>query len=392
MRCSHCDAWMTPELRACPQCSAPLHGHATGADLVEAHRRKIAATRQRWQAGDAKEPSGPRAGLRTPRARDVETTPEIVAELAAPLNLLRLHSGLSPFRRLAVRRKELGRPQELRLEARPAVAQAWAAPVSGGLEVGLEPPALVPSPAAFPDDEAVPVDLRLEIFESARPVVVRQLPTSAEPADLWHAVAGEEPVLAGCVTPNAPVLAALLAGLEGDVMAYRTADGRRLQRELEAVARVVNGLGLRYAPAAAAWGGSRGQRVANPEQVLASRRVCCLDLAILWASLLERLGMHPLILLLESESSAPGHACCGVWTADIRSRQPVVRDATVLERAVGSGDLLLFDPTLPYAGAGDAELSSALAAGRRCLTRRPVALDLAACRSRGLTPLPRRPR
>ena len=318
--------------------------------------------------------------------------PELDAELAGPLNLLRLHSGLSPLRRLVVRRQEAGSSQELHLEARPAVVQAWQAPISGGLSVSFEPPALVPDPSGFPDDEARSVELWLEVREGGRVVGRRSLPTKAEPADLWHAVAGEEPVLAGCVTPNTPVLAALLAGLEGDVMAYRSADARRLRQELEAVARVVNGLGLRYAPAAAAWGGHRGQRVALPERVLASRRVCCLDLAILWASLLERLGMHPLILLLESGSSAPGHAICGVWTADIRSRQPVVRDAAVLERAVGSGDLLLFDPTLPYAGTGDAELSSALEAGRQCLIRRTVALDLATCRSRGLTPLPRRSR
>ncbi len=50
-----------------------------------------------------------------------------------------------------------------------------------------------------------------------------------------------------------------------------------------------------------------GQKILPPEEILDIGRGTCLDLALLYAACLERIGLYPLIFLI------PGHAFLGVW-------------------------------------------------------------------------------
>ena len=52
---------------------------------------------------------------------------------------------------------------------------------------------------------------------------------------------------------------------------------------------------------------STGQKIFTPSQILKHRRGTCLDLSLFYAAILERIGLHPLILLV------PGHALLGCW-------------------------------------------------------------------------------
>ena len=90
------------------------------------------------------------------------------------------------------------------------------------------------------------------------------------------------------------------------------------------MARVYEGIramGLSYIGVPPSFEGT-GQKVLFPDEVLASCRGCCIDIATLTAAMLERAGLNPLIVLVQ------GHAYSGAWTSDIRARQPVLGPAS----------------------------------------------------------------
>lgn len=70
-----------------------------------------------------------------------------------------------------------------------------------------------------------------------------------------------------------------------------------------------------------------GQRVLTADQVLASGGGNCIDLVILFASLLEGLGINPVIMLV------PGHAFLGLGNVSMDSRHMSFLECTMLGQA-----------------------------------------------------------
>jgi hypothetical protein len=83
------------------------------------------------------------------------------------------------------------------------------------------------------------------------------------------------------------------------------------------------------------------QSIRTPTQFMSHKTATCLDLACLFASLLEAAGQDPLIVVLERMQAA--HALVGYRLRDT----PVTRHATIgdLKNAIGQGDAVLFEPT-----------------------------------------------
>jgi hypothetical protein len=102
-----------------------------------------------------------------------------------------------------------------------------------------------------------------------------------------------------------------------------------------------------------------GQRVRTPNAVIEHKHGTCHDLAILFASCLEHVGIHPLVLL------KPGHTYVGYWTAEgpwhdfwtqaeanslrlqqVPGRTWVIREREELAKLVESGAVKLFEATM----------------------------------------------
>ncbi len=395
MRCAKCNAWATPDMAACSACGEPLPDSGDGGSLVEKYQRQIRAGRERLAATAVPDPGilsdpdklaesllsldGAPAGAAT-----------IEAGTVGVLNLLLLHAGFSPFRRLAVR----GAPPSarLRITARPSAVLARTLPLIDGGDV--EPPALEPDPEVFfALDEAVAGQLDLAVAATDRP---DEAPIAAATASVvvqnpneWINAPGCEAALAGVVTPNAAAVAELVGRLPGDFAAYQTDDARRFEKEIAAVHAGLRDLGLSYVGVAPSFEGT-GQKVLFPDQVLALKRGCCVDLAALTAAVLERLGFNPLLILTRTADRDRGHALCGVWSSEIRAKQPVIRDRDAVDRAVAEGELLVWNSTRCCERGCDAELGEAIRSASHLLDDFEYALDVAACRHHGYKPLSRR--
>jgi TolB-like protein len=137
------------------------------------------------------------------------------------------------------------------------------------------------------------------------------------------------PALAAWVSPNSPTVAKLLreaadyspshriAGYQNPtLLALPSSDETQTQR-LKAVreeARAIYQMlkeryKLRYVDQSTQYPNERGQRILLPDESLNYQSANCIDGTVLWASLLYRAGINPLIILV------PGHAFIGweVW-------------------------------------------------------------------------------
>jgi hypothetical protein len=130
-----------------------------------------------------------------------------------------------------------------------------------------------------------------------------------------------------------------------------------------------------------------GQKIRLPGDVLSGRMGTCLDLAVLWASLLEATGLHPVLVVVQ------GHAFQGVWLEPICLSEPWTDRLDHIVEAMRDRKLLLFNSTTftkPEADLGDA-IGEALA----CLTQMPFRCLVDVQRARmgdedgaGVRPLP----
>ena len=397
MRCRFWESPVSLDATRCAGCGASLASEAPS--LFERISRQVEADHGAWRrdwrataAAPLPAVSAPASGVSAPteaaaRRPGSGGDPSLEVEAVGMLNLLLLHGGFSPFRRLAVAGLPEGTVAHLEIAAQPKAVLQRTVPLVVGAEA-VERPALAPDLAYFAaHEEAVAGSLEVTLTAEGRPPLRRSLPVTVQPANEWIDQPGAEAALAGAVTPNGAAVADLAAALEGDFMAYQRADRGRRRQEVEAVYRRVVGAGLKYVGNPPSFEGT-GQKVLFPDQTLSRRQGCCLDIALLEASVLERLGYRPLVFLLRHRERGTGHALCGVWLADVRAQSPLLRDVEVLQPLLDQGDLLVWNSTSSFEGLGD-DFRSVERAGREWMQHVSYALDIAACRSAGLKPVPR---
>ena len=175
----------------------------------------------------------------------------------------------------------------------------------------------------------------------------------------------------------------VLSGLPGDFVAYQAASRERVRGEAEAVYEGIRRLGLSYTGVPPSFEGT-GQKVLFPDELLSRRRGCCIDIATLTAALLEAIGLHPTVVVVN------GHAFSGVYADAMHARSPVLRDAAPVLELVEEGSLLVWNSTTYFDRQGDDGFAAAIEIGRRYLDDFVYLIDIAACRKQGFKPVTRR--
>jgi hypothetical protein len=209
----------------------------------------------------------------------------------------------------------------------------------------------------------------------------------------WPGDRAPPALLAVFVTPNHPVVATVLRrvrdtlGASGDpsISGYQSRSPARALAQVRALYETLQSFGLTYVGVPASFE-AIGQKVRLADVVLAEQLGNCLDVSLLFASCLEQMGLHPLIVRVQ------GHAFPGVWLVDERFPEGVVADAARLRTAVALNQLVFFDssaavaqPRLPFA--------EAVAVAARALADDASfrnALDLRVARTDRYRPLPTR--
>ena len=256
----------------------------------------------------------------------------------------------------------------------------------------------------FQQIETVPAELKVRLLEEGAQQLCEVIwSLDFYSPSTWLLTDSTKETLAAFVQPNHPVLRGVLdeavsiLGKETKISALPGYQLPQLVRPMvQSSYQALVNRKITYSDPPASWD-LKGQRIRNPQTVLDEKVGTCLDTAVLFASLLEASGLHPVIAVI------PGHAFVGFWTAEYYAEQadpPLWTELPISDviNLVDSGYIELIETTticdglnqVPYAQAVTetrGRISSTDGLGS--LSSRSTLVNVVACRV--LRPRPIRP-
>ena len=237
--------------------------------------------------------------------------------------------------------------------------------------------------------------LRIDLKAGERTLVSNHAETTVLAYDEWHGLGFYPELLSAFVTPNHPELARIIARATeflgqwtGDTSmdGYQSQSPNRVLSQAAAIFTAIKEQTIAYAVPPASFEGI-GQRVRLCDMVLRQKLGTCLDLTLLYASCLESVGLHPLLITTE------GHIFAGVWLEEKMFPECVQDDASLITKRLASGvnEIAVVETTCVTTGK-DRSFDDARAIGEQNLATRQVdyIIDVHRARMSHISPLPQR--
>ncbi|MFA6921070.1 MAG: DUF4011 domain-containing protein, partial [Gallionella sp.] len=167
------------------------------------------------------------------------------------------------------------------------------------------------------------------------------------PRNQWGGLSHFPDLVAAFVQPNEPAVERLLkqtaemlrkSGKNSALDGYKGGP-KRVWELVSGIWSAVAGMGLDYALPPASFEHT-GQKVRGAAQIAESGLATCLDLALLFCSAIEQIGLNPLLIFTK------GHAFVGVWLKPEEFSITVVDDITALRKRVKLNELVVFETTV----------------------------------------------
>ena len=211
--------------------------------------------------------------------------------------------------------------------------------------------------------------------------------------DEWGGTADMAQLLPAFVMPNDPAIAQILGkaadrltahGYPSALDGYQSGSPQRAYLLTAAVYSAIAGMALHYAEPPASFE-MRGQKVRRPGTIANERLATCLDTTLLFASALEAIGLHPIVLMFE------GHAAVGVWLTKKMFANAIETDQMEVRKALVSRELIVFETTgVTHRPAMTIETAQQMLERRLREEEAPTflaAIDVKHSRSSGIMPL-----
>lgn len=241
-------------------------------------------------------------------------------------------------------------------------------------------------------NEAKPVTLLIRIFCGEEQIDECEHAMEAVSYEQWPGDRLLPQLLAAFSQPNTKATAriqkaaAQLLRPKGKQLNGYQADSRSdVAIQVSAVYSAIAALDLDYAnpPAGLI---EKGQRIRTPARVVEDGLATCLDTVMLMASVLESVGLHPVLLL------AHEHAWLACWLTDDALHETCAGDAQVVRKRLTSGELIAIETTF-LCGANRARFNAAIERGADRLDPEQYddfgyAIDVARARHQKIEPLP----
>ncbi|WP_182867578.1 DUF4011 domain-containing protein [Rhodopirellula sp. JC639] len=243
-------------------------------------------------------------------------------------------------------------------------------------------------------NEAQRGDVRFILRDSGAILCRREADLRVLSRDEWGGVSSMGELLSAFVMPNDPAIADVLKqageilaghGLSPSMDGYQSRDPKRAHLLASAIWSAVVAKQLTYANPPKSFE-SRGQKTRSPSTILRDGLATCLDSSLLFASALEAVGLHPVIVMKHE------HCFVGVWLVETCFGQLIERDCCEVRKAVAAGELIVFESTLvtrrPAGSFDDAIQSAAQQIAEAEEDRFVAAIDVQRARMVRIKPLP----
>ncbi|MCK2056454.1 DUF4011 domain-containing protein [Methylobacterium sp. 37f] len=242
-------------------------------------------------------------------------------------------------------------------------------------------------------NETVTGTVMLRVSHADRTLAVSEHPVTLLKPSEWGGAASMGELLAAFVTPTDPAVDGILLETSGILRRAGKPDGfdgyadRSRSRAWDVTSAIWSAIcGLRLvgerSPAGFA---TEGQAVRSPTDILKDGRATDLDLALLFAAVVEQAGLNPLVVLTGEQALA------GAWLQPQEFAALVTDEAASLRKRADLQDLVLLETALT-GQAHPPGFGSALAGARRRIAEDAdstftIALDIRRARLRRIHPL-----
>ena len=235
--------------------------------------------------------------------------------------------------------------------------------------------------------------LTIELWSGEDMLYSHQEEVSVLAFDEWHGMNVYPELLATFVTPNHPLIA-MLSARAADLLeewtgdpsldGYISQDPNRILKQIAAVYGAIQEKNIVYSVPPASFEAS-GQRVRMVERVIQQKMGTCLDLTLLYASVLESIGLNPMILLKSD------HAFLGVWLDDLTFPETVSDDPSLISKRLAQGvaEVCVVETTLLRSGA-NTDFDKACEQAEKDLKDVVMIIDVKRARNSGIRPMPNR--
>lgn len=236
--------------------------------------------------------------------------------------------------------------------------------------------------------------LNVGIYSGTEPVFGRKYPIDLLAYDQWGGINVFPQMLSAYITPNHPALspilhraASILEEWTGNpsLNEYQSRNPDRAKKQMAAVYNAIAEQSVIYSAPPAGFE-TNGQRIRLANTVVSQKLGTCLDMALLYASCLESIGIHPLIILTK------GHAFAGGWLVPETFPDSIVDDSSLLTKRTAEGicDITLVETTCMNPGQRADFDHAVKAANDRLIGSENFlcALDVKRARLSGVRPIP----
>ena len=238
--------------------------------------------------------------------------------------------------------------------------------------------------------------LKIEIRSEAETIFTQTYPIDILAYDQWGGINVLPEMLAAFITPNhtaiLPIIkrAASILGQWTDnpsLDEYQSRTPDRVRKQMAAIYTAITEQQIIYSTIPASFE-EYGQRVRLANSVMAQKLGTCLDMALLYASCLEAIGLNALIIITQ------GHAFAGAWLVPETFPDPTIDDVSLLTKRTAEGiyDITLVETTCMNMG-HSSDFDDAVKQANGKLTDGNnfiLAIDVKRARHSGIRPIPQR--
>lgn len=278
-----------------------------------------------------------------------------------------------------------------------------AIPSGKGKPVILDDPALAIDGKILAElTETVKASVIVELLQNEKNICTCRGEMLVLAYDQWQGDESYRNLLPAFVMPNHPAIPALMHdaamrlkkwGKSSSLEGYQSNDPNRVRDLAAAAYAAIQKKNIVYAEPPASFS-TIGQRIRTPEIILEQRLGTCMDMTLLYAALLEGIGLHPILVMIK------GHIFAGVWLKErtpeeLKSDNLVIDHLNQLKKRIdnGSDEMTFVECTSMCSGKEtDFETAEKIAKGSNLNDPDTFrfAIDVYLARVYGIRPIPSR--
>lgn len=244
--------------------------------------------------------------------------------------------------------------------------------------------------------EKISGEIIISLYNGEILILTKKYPIDVLPFNQWAGVSVLPEMISAFVTPNYPSISAIIHRASyflekwtgnPSLNEYQSRNPDRVKKQMAAIYEAIAELNIVYCAPPASYE-STGQRIRMCDTILSSKIGTCIDMALLYASCLEAVGINPLIVIIK------GHAFAGAWLINDTFSDSVNDDISLLTKRIATGinEIAVVEATCMNSGK-NVDFDLAVSAAEDHLndfSRFVLFVDIKRCRFASLRPLPLR--